>query len=159
MESLDENFQAAGDLHCSTQMLHDWQITARWANFLSIAGFVLTGFSLLSIGSIPVMFEMFSAMGIESPYLDALLPYVRLLTVGILIALGLQFMLYLYQFRFASLIRKSIQFNDAEMFENAWLQFRNLFRLAGILTIFLILVYLTTSVYIFNFVASRNMLY
>jgi predicted PurR-regulated permease PerM len=64
------------------------------------------------------------------------------------------FFINLYHLKFASQIQRAIKFSDQKAFENAWENLRNHFRIYGILTCVLILLYLVLVVAVVKTAAS-----
>jgi hypothetical protein len=78
---------------------------------------------------------MLAAMGGSSPELELLGSMGGWLAVLVLVVLAVQFMIVLFQFRFAKNLKTAVLQTDQPAFEEAWLQFRNLLRWYGILII------------------------
>lgn len=137
MEYLDQDFQPESQTGLTTtrEMRQDWQITARWAKFLSIVGFVMLGLAALYMLAIPTLVARLGAMGMEVTALEMLLSYGVWFGLFFLTGLGIQFMMNLFQLRFANNLKGALQFKDQHAFEQSWLNLRNLFRWIGILII------------------------
>lgn len=157
MESLDHNFQQhTSDASGTTwQMRQDWHTTARWARFLSIVSFVLSGIGLLfTLGFSTVLEQMMaigSSTGMENPMLEAMLNEKSIVTIFFFIIIGAQVAVNLFQFRFAGRLKDALQFTDQQALEEAWLDFSNFFKWSGIMVIAFIVVYFA---FILFFVAS-----
>lgn len=136
MEYLDQDLQnESNQIEVSRHMREDWQTTSKWANFIAIVGFVFLAIGLIAITGLPTVLSTMAAMGGESGGMLFFESISNYLIVGGVIALGLQFAITLFQFRFAQNLKQAIAFNNQQAFEIAWLNFRNLFRWNGILII------------------------
>ena len=156
MEYLDQDFQASSSqLQPTREIREDWRITARWGNFLAIIGFVFIGIGLLAAFSLSTVINMLSLMGGSNPGLEMLGSMGGWLAVIVLIGLAVQFMIVLFQFRFAKNLKMAVLQTDQTALEEAWLQFRNLFRWYGILIIASIVIGLLANVAMYTFLASR----
>lgn len=139
MEYLDQNLSESGpdadEIQVTRSMRQRWYSISRWAFFFAITGFVVTGMSLLGIGTLanlPSMMEY--AMG-DSPVMDAMASLGAGL-IGIFILLfAFQLLVNYWQLRFASQMKRAITYTDQEAFESSWVNLRNFFRAIGIVTL------------------------
>lgn len=155
MEYLDQDFQSSSSqLQPTREIRENWRITARWGNFLAIVGFVFIGIGLLAAFSLSTVINMMSAMGASSPGLELLASMGGWLAVVVLIGLVVQFMIVLFQFRFAKNLKIAVMQTDQTALEEAWLQFRNLFRWYGILIIASIVIGVLANVAMFAFLST-----
>lgn len=155
MEYLDQDFQSsASQLQPTREIRENWRITARWGNFLAIIGFVFIGFGLLAAFSLSTVINMMSAMGGNNPALELLGSMGGWLAVVVLIGLAVQFMIVLFQYRFAKNLKIAVMQTDQTALEEAWLQFRNLFRWYGIMIIASIIIGLLANIAMYAFLAS-----
>ncbi|MCB0534072.1 MAG: hypothetical protein H6574_05275 [Lewinellaceae bacterium] len=155
MEYLDQDFQSsASQLQPTREIRENWRITARWGNFLAIIGFVFIGFGLLAAFSLSTVINMMSAMGGSNPALELLGSMGGWLAVVVLIGLAVQFMIVLFQYRFAKNLKIAVMQTDQTALEEAWLQFRNLFRWYGIMIIASIIIGLLANIAMYAFLAS-----
>jgi uncharacterized membrane protein YhaH (DUF805 family) len=152
MESLDHNFQQhSSDASGTTwQMRQDWHITARWARFLSIVSFVLSGIGVLGTLSISSALEQMMQFGgdMGNPMVEAMLSQKGVLTVFLLLLIGAQIAVNLFQFRFAGRLKDALQFTDQQALEEAWFQFSNFFKWSGIMVIVFIVLYFAFIIFI-----------
>ena len=91
------------------------------------------------------------------PGLVLMRDYIGLISGVIFISLFLQFMLNLFQFRFANQMKKAIRFTNQEAFEQSWQNFRNLFRWTGVLVVVMILLYFVLIFVMFSMLSSQNL--
>jgi hypothetical protein len=105
--------------------------TAKWANFLSIVGFVLSVIIALA--------ALFSGM-IKGSLRDSYGGGLSSLGAGFvmivyLVIAALYFFMSLFLYRFASKMKVALYANDQENLNNSFLNLKNLYKLMGILTI------------------------
>ncbi|OOQ61033.1 DUF5362 family protein [Mucilaginibacter pedocola] len=109
------------------------QTAGKWATFLGIVGFIMTGLvavMALFIGAI------FAAMAQFNPMMAAIPAGVgTLLTVVYLLMALLSFFFALYLFQFGSRVKKAIAFNDTAEAALAFSKLKSFFKLWGIITI------------------------
>lgn len=157
MEFLDQDFQAntGSGIQVTPNLREDWRMSARWANFIAIVGFVFIGIGLLAAGSMSTLLANLPALGLDSN------PVARLITsmgagfgLIMLVLLGVQFYITLFHFRFAKNLKRAIEAADQPAFEEAWLHFRNVFRWNGIVLIVTIALYFIAAIVIFVFADS-----
>lgn len=140
MEYPNQNFQSNNPVQPTRVMRQDWHVTARWGNFFAIVWLVFAGIGILSIFTIGPAIDRLALLG-EDAVLDVFLQYKTLLTAVSLVASGIYGVLALFQYRFSQNMRQALQFTDQDALEASWLNFRNLFRWAGIFTIAMIALY------------------
>lgn len=104
--------------------------TARWANFLSIVGFVLS--VILAIAGI---FTGVFLGGMSNTYGNSSLIGAGFAAVFYLIIAVLYFVMSLYLYRFASKMKMALYTNDQETLNSSFLNLKNLYKMMGILTI------------------------
>jgi hypothetical protein len=107
--------------------------TARWCNFLSIVGFVLSGILAivaLFMGAIMGKFTNNSYGSSEASFAGA-----GFITVIYLVFAALYFFMSLFLYRFASKMKIALNTIDQENLNNSFLNLKNLYKLMGILTI------------------------
>ncbi|MEO7308309.1 MAG: DUF5362 family protein [Ferruginibacter sp.] len=107
--------------------------TAKWANFLSIVGFVLSGILVivaLFMGTIlgKLMNNSYGSSG--ASFVGA-----GFITIIYLIIAALYFFMSLFLYRFASKMKVALYAGDQENLNNSFLNLKNLYKLMGILTI------------------------
>ncbi|MBL7774725.1 MAG: hypothetical protein JNK89_01915 [Saprospiraceae bacterium] len=150
---LDQDFQAnsSAGIEVTPQLRDDWRLTSRWANFLSIIGFIFLGLSLLGIGTVSTVFATLADRGFDNPALQLFQAMGGWFTATMVLMLIAQFIITLAQFRFASKLREAIDRNDQAAFEYAWLQFRNFFRWSGIMVAAVLVLYFLAGIAAFIF--------
>ena len=106
---------------------------ARWARFLSLAGFVFCGlFVVFAIVSLTLLAGLFNTMG-TSPASGGMGPApIALVCIGIAV---LNFFPNLYLYNFAGRMRLAAQNNDQEHLNTAFRNIRSLLRFVGVLMI------------------------
>ena len=111
----------------------------KWAGFLGIIGFILCGLFLilaLFIGTI------FSALGNLSPAYASLPTYIGTFYAAFLILIDVMYFFFaLYHFQFSVRIKKGIVFSDQFHVTQGLGKLKSFFKLAGILTIIMIGLY------------------
>lgn len=118
----------------STQTIEYIESGSKWAKFLSILGFIGTGFiALLMIG---LMFA--SGSSSNSPFGDSASASMVFLLIfyGIILVINFFFALYLY--RFADKLSGAVRNQSNELFEEGFISYKRLFKMLGIMTIVLI---------------------
>jgi ABC-type multidrug transport system fused ATPase/permease subunit len=110
----------------------------RWANFLSIMGFIGTGFILLAVVFIGGVFEKIPALAMSGvgsngfPIISVIVDVVRF--VYVLIAV-LNFFGAFYLNQFASKIKNGVLFNDSVLATGAFENLKSFLKLVGITVI------------------------
>jgi hypothetical protein len=135
-----------GGLGVTEAMKRNWMSISKWALFFSILGFIYVGLSVLMLGSIGTIFQIVTAMGDENQIFAIIAPYLTYITAlsgGVLVG---WFFINLYHLNFANQIQRAVKNTDQRAFESAWKSLRNHFRVYGILTCILILLYLIVFV-------------
>ncbi|MBK6930843.1 MAG: hypothetical protein IPH12_08180 [Saprospirales bacterium] len=150
MENLDQDisFDASNQLAPTREMRQNWYETASWAKFISIVGFIMAGIALLLVSSLTTIFAMLAQMGVDTPGLNLLNSLGTGMTIYMLVLVAVQVALNLFQYRFATRLKTAVQRTDQVAFEEAWLNFRNLFRWSGVFLIVLVVFYLVFSLYL-----------
>jgi hypothetical protein len=105
--------------------------TAKWANFLSIVGFVLSALlAILAVFAGSAISNLGSMYGNGSPMIGA-----GAITVIYLLIAILYFFMSLYLNRFASKMKTALYSNDQDSLSNSFLNLKSLYKLMGILTL------------------------
>lgn len=104
--------------------------TARWANFLSIVGFVLSVILAIAGLFMGVFLGSTSSTYGNSSFIGA-----GFAAVFYLIIAALYFVMSLFLYRFASKMKMALYTNDQETLNNSFLNLKNLYKMMGILTI------------------------
>lgn len=112
-----------------------WKASASWAKFFAILGFVFLGIYLLSIFSIGESFRTL-AMLTGEPSMANLMEQSTGIMIGIFVLMMVpSFFIYLFHWRFAKQLRTAVDNTDQALFTSAWRNFRNHFRLFGIVSL------------------------
>ncbi len=159
MESLDHNFTAhsSDPFNTTWQMRQDWHVTARWARFMSIVSFVMAGISLIGMIVLSgALDQMMLLSGMNNPILEAMLSQKALFSVIILVIVGAQVAVNLFQFRFSNRMKEALQFTDQTALEDAWLQFSNFFKWSGIMIIAFMVLYFILLIFMFATFATMG---
>jgi len=106
---------------------------ARWARFLSLAGFVFCGlFVVFALVALTLLAGLFNTMG-TSPASGGMGPVpIALVCIGIA---ALNFFPNLYLYNFAGRMRVALQNNDQDHLSTAFRNIRALLRFVGVLMI------------------------
>ncbi len=104
--------------------------TARWANFLSIVGFVLSVILAIAGLFMGVFLGSTSSTYGNSSFIGAGFAAVFYLIIAVL-----YFVMSLFLYRFASKMKMALYTNDQETLNNSFLNLKNLYKMMGILTI------------------------
>lgn len=143
MEYSNQDFQTntSASFQPTRSMRQDWHGTARWGNFLAIVWFVFAGIALIGTMTIGTALDTMQLPGGDDIFIEQILYYKTPLILVSIIVAGMYVALALFQYRFSKNMRQALQFTDQEALEASWLNFRNLFRWAGIFTIAIIVLY------------------
>lgn len=159
MNTLDNDFLADNGLKASRTAQYDWLQISKWALFLSIVGFVFLAIGLYGLTNISRSFEMMSAMGAMGggdPTITALFSEMTgPITVMIVVVYAIQFAINYFQLMFSLKLKQAVNNTDQQALEQAWLNFRNLFRTVGIIFIVLILFFVGVIGLISSIAASQ----
>ncbi|MBV6442089.1 MAG: hypothetical protein DYG98_01945 [Haliscomenobacteraceae bacterium CHB4] len=159
MEILDNQYtQEAGDegLQVTRNMKVHWLSTSKWAMFLAILGFIYTGLALLMTAFMMPMLKMAMTMGGQAELAELMESAGIVFVIVMVLAVGVMFFIHLYHLRFATNIQRAMQYESQDAFEAAWRNFRNYFRLNGIVTIAFIALYLIALIVIGGMAATRS---
>ncbi len=124
-ESLQITDQTAGVLNQS----------ARWAKFLSIVGFVMTGFMILASFILP---ELLARNTYAMP--EMTVP-VQGLRINFIIMAVLLFIPCLFLFRFSTKMKEALADNNQYIFEESFRNLKSTFKFYGIVTIIVLSIY------------------
>jgi hypothetical protein len=131
------------DSSFSHELEHHWMITGKWAFFLSITGFILTGIVILSMAFVgALMGTMFTATGdgaFQNPIFTMFSAVFQFGLIASLIMGGIMALLFYYMYNFGSKIQTAVRYNNQQLFEQAWANLRNYMRMAAILTAILVI--------------------
>ena len=105
--------------------------TAKWCNFLSIVGFILSGIlAVVALFAGTFLGSLSSRYGGNSSIIGA-----GFITVIYLLIAALYFFMSLFLYRFSSKMKTALYSNDQDSLNNSFLNLKNLYKLMGILTI------------------------
>ncbi len=120
--------------YATLSMYQEWRTTAFWANVIAVITYVLL--SLAALGYLLILIALyFEGEGSVSLFEDLTVSYTVIIYVMSIIQISLYFIINTFLFRFSKSLRMAVEGKDQEVFENAWLNFRNYFRWLGILII------------------------
>ncbi len=120
----------------STEALNFLSIAAKWAKFLAIVGFVLTGFMIIS--GITLAFIM-KPLETQIPVFAEVPGF--LVSLIYLIVAGISLLPVLFLNSFANNVPKAIKRNDGAYLTKASKSLKNLFAIIGLLTILALVLY------------------
>lgn len=134
MSILDENSGAVTNtgLSVTGEMKRNWIVTAKWAMFFAIVGFVYIAFTLVSLGSVATTMQTMSLLLGDSPFMDIFQTMVPYMVVISVIMMVVMFFIHFFHLRFSMKIQQAIRNTDQEAFTSAWQNLRNHFRIFGI---------------------------
>ena len=105
--------------------------TAKWCNFLSIVGFILSVIiAIIALFAGTILGSLRNSYGGGLSSMGA-----GFIMVIYLVIAALSFFMSLYLYRFASKMKVALYTNDQENLNNSFLNLKNLYKLMGILTI------------------------
>lgn len=105
--------------------------TAKWANFLSIIGFILSVIiGIVAIFAGTLFGNLTRGFGGSGSFAGA-----GFVTVIYLIGAAVYFFMSLFLFRFASKMKTALITNDQQTLNSSFLNLKNLYKLMGILTL------------------------
>lgn len=109
--------------------------SARWAKFLSIVGFVMTGFMILASFILP---GLLARNTYAMP--DMVFP-VQGLRINFIIMAVLLFIPCLFLFRFSTRMKEALENNRQDLFEDSFQNLKSTFKFYGIVTIIVLSIY------------------
>ncbi len=145
MDNFEYNLEP---VRVSPMMKKNWKQIASWATFFSIIGFVGVFIQLIYL---LIAITFFSRdRGVISSHVD-FNPFIfgGLLSYSVIVVA--LFFIHFYHLKFANLIQKAIRSNDQIIFEMAWRNLRNHFRLYGVVLI----LYILLLMFVFYIDANR----
>jgi Family of unknown function (DUF5362) len=104
--------------------------TAKWANFLGIVGFVLSGILVIVALFAGTLMGRMSSYGGSEAAMGA-----GMITILYLIIAVVYFFMSLFLFRFAGKMKAALYANDQVSLNDSFLNLKNLYKMMGILTI------------------------
>lgn len=159
MEILDnQHAQEAGDagLQVTRDMKINWLSTSKWAMFLAILGFIYTALAFLAMLFMMPMMKMAMTMSGQVELAQLIESAGAVFVVVMMLALAVMFFIHLFHLRFATNIQRAMQYESQDAFESAWRNFRNYFRLNGIITIAMIALYVIALIFIGSLAATQS---
>ena len=141
MDNFEYNLEP---VRVSPMMKKSWKQIASWATFFSIIGFIGVFIQLIYLLIAASLVARYVRMSDESVQMgNTYLIYNKTFLVGLVFCLIVimvaLFFIHFYHLKFANLIQKAIRGNDQIIFEKAWRNLRNHFRLYGVVLILYIL--------------------
>ncbi|MDB5232351.1 MAG: hypothetical protein JWN76_3156 [Chitinophagaceae bacterium] len=124
--------------------------TAKWARFIAIIGFIMTG--------LLVMFGLFagSILSLAGSGTTGKVPAVLISVLYILFAL-LYFFPLLYLYRFGTRMKEALLNNNQEVLDDSFKNIKSCFRFVGILTIVILAIYALCILLVIIFGAAAFM--
>jgi predicted PurR-regulated permease PerM len=132
-------------------MKKNWKQIASWATFFSVIGFIGVFLQLIYLFIMTSLVTRYIQQLSEQPTQmgNQYLFYNKMFLMGLILSLIVimvtLFFIHLYHLKFANLIQKAIRGNDQVIFERAWRNLRNHFRLYGVVLI----LYIVLLVFVF----------
>jgi len=131
MDTLDQNIELESDkLRITNSIRENLLVTAKWARFLAIMGFIFTG-----------IFGIFALVILISA-LSSGVPFFIGMGLGYLIAAIIMIFPGLYLIRFAVSIEKGLRSNKQGEFDYGIQSLKSLFKFIGIYTIVILSLYI-----------------
>ena len=158
MEILDNQFaQDSGKdgLQVTRNMKINWLSTSKWVMFLAILGFIFTGLMVLMASVMMPMLNMILTMSGQSALARQLEAAGTLFMVFMLLMVAVMFFIHYFHLRFANGLQRSMQYDSQVAFESAWRNLRNFFRINGIITIAMLVIYAVVLIFIGSMAASQ----
>lgn len=137
MESIDDNF-SKGEIRVTGEALENLRLTARWATFLAIVGFI--GLGLMLLGAF-AMFSMSSSRNSFSRYSGNDFDGSVLAIIYLVMAVIYFFPIY-YMYQFAMKMKKAIDEKDSMSFTESTGFLRNQYQFIGVITIIILSLYI-----------------
>lgn len=158
MEILDNQFaQDSGKdgLQVTRNMKINLLSTSKWVMFLAILGFIVTGLTLLAASVMMPMLNMILTMSGQSALASQLEAAGALFMVFMLLMVAVMFFVHFFHLRFAAGLQRSMQYDSQVAFESSWRNLRNFFRINGIITIVMLVIYAVVLIFIGSMAASQ----
>ena len=139
MDSFNDN----NGLRVTSGMETNWRITSKWAMFFAVLGFIGAGIYLLGAIAIVPMIRMMASMGVIPEPVGSMVNSLSwVLVLFYLLMLASVFFLAFFHMKFSNGINRALNFTDQDAFVAAWRNFRNHYRLYGIMIIALFALYI-----------------
>lgn len=149
MEVLEDNVYAGNSLSVDNDVKGFLLETAKWAKFLSIVGFVMSG--LMLIGSLFMITIGSSVSNLEGRAATAPL---YSMGVSYIILAAVMFMPVYYLFKFSVGIKKGINSSNQEDFKNGFQYLKSHYKFNGIFMIVMLSIYLIAILIMLIFAGS-----
>lgn len=159
MEIIDNQYtQDAGNdgLQVTRNMKTNWLTTSKWAMFMAILGFIYIGIALITVMFMMPMMRMALAMSGQSELASLVESAGALFVIVMVLILGVMFFVNLFHLRFSTSIKRAMQYDNQDAFESAWRNFRNYFRLNGIITITVMVLYVIILIVVIGTAAGSD---
>ncbi len=133
--------------YATLSMYQEWRTTAFWAKVIAVITYVLL--SLAALGYLLILIALYFGGGELAPLFEGIIGSSIAIYVVSLFQVAVYFVINTFLFRFSKSLRMAVEERDQEVFENAWLSFRNYFRGIGalIIILFVLSVIFVASVY------------
>jgi hypothetical protein len=142
------------ELVLTPEALYYLRESGKWANFLSIVGFIICGLLLIVALFVGTMFAALSRL---SPVYSAMPAGIGgIFSVIIILVDVLYFFFALYLYQFAERIKKGITFVDTDHVTMALGKLKSFFKLWGIVTIVVLCLYALEIAAVFLFALARR---
>lgn len=159
MEIIDNQYtQDAGSdgLQVTRNMKANWLTTSKWAMFMAILGFIYVGLAIIAVAFMMPLMRMALAMSGQSELASLVESAGTLFVIVVLLVLAAMFFVHLFHFRFSTGIQRAMQYDNQDAFESAWRNFRNYFRLNGIITITVMVLYVIILIVVIGTAAGSD---
>jgi hypothetical protein len=134
MDNFEYNLEP---VRVSPIMKKKWRQTASWAIFFSVMGFVGVFIQFIYLFIVASLAVRYAQIGNQYSIYNTTV--FGGLIFGLIVSIVTLFFIHFYHLKFANLIQKAIRGNDQVVFERAWRNLRNHFRLYGVVLILYIL--------------------
>ena len=117
--------------------------TSKWAKFLAILGFIITGLVVL----VTLVFVVLAFVNFNDESAAYRFGYgigQLLLVLGLLL---IYFFPCLYLYRFASKLQTALKINDQPLLVDSFLNLKRCFKFVGVLTLVMILIYVVAFIF------------
>ena len=135
-----EEMDAEKRMEISPETLKNLDTARKWTMFLSVFGFILTGFILVLVLATGTFLAAFRPA-------DSVPDFQKLaLSFAVLVTVILFFLSVLFLFRFSRCMRDAVQSHDMKKLDKAIKNLKLFFRFAGLILIMAIAVYVGTLI-------------
>lgn len=151
MEVLEENMHGNGTLTVNNEVKDFMLQIAKWAKFLSIIGFIGLGFMIIAGLGVMVMGETISQMNRQASVIPLGLVGFLYLLMAVL-----YFFPILYLYKSSVELKKGLNSNNQESFNNGFKNLKSHYKFIGILMIVLLSLYLLIFLLGFIFAGAMS---